>query len=195
MYGLQPHLQGKYPSGHNVRSVLGDVTDNPSVWCGSFWPIPRSSMKRNAFIFVTDKSSLRCGSFWPIPCSSDETEQRVFMYRVLFSCPHSAAYSVLARSILRLSWHTWPTVVSTRCYSIFKKHSGLLRNCGGSNLISFHLYTVSKPLDLSRDFKFFWKFWNVPLIGRQQKEGKDNRIEKVPSIGSQWKRHKYNPFR
>lgn len=42
---------------------------------------------------------------------------------------------------------------------------------------------------------FFWKFWNVPLIGRQQKEGKDNRIEKVPSIGSQWKRHKYNPFR
>ena len=117
------------------------------------------------------------------------------MYRVLFSCPHSAAYSVLARSILRLSWHTWPTVISTRRYSIFKDHSVLLRNCGDSVQISFHLYTASKTPNLSRDFKFFWKFWNVPLIGRQQKEGKDNRVEKVPSIGSQWKRQKYNPFR
>ena len=195
MYSLQPHLQGKYPSGHNVRSVLGDVTDNPSVWCGSFWPIPRSSMKRNAFIFVTDNSSERGGSFWPISRSPIKRNSEFFMYRVLFSCPHSAAYSVLACSVLRLSWHTWPTVVSTRCYSIFKVHSVLRRNCGGSNFISFHLYTVSKTLDLSRDFKFFWKFWNVPLIGRQQKEGKDNRVEKVPSIGSQWKRPKYNPFR
>ena len=66
MYSLQPHLQGKYPSGHNVRSVLWDVTDNPSVWWGSFWPIPRSSTKRNAVIFVTDHSSVRGGSFWPI---------------------------------------------------------------------------------------------------------------------------------
>ena len=195
MYSLQPHLQGKYPSGHNVRSVLGDVTDNPSVWCGSFWPIPRSSMKRNAVFFVTDNSSERGGSFWPI--SRFLIKRNKFFY-VSMRCspiPFSATFSVLACSVLWLSSHTSPTVISTRRYSIFKDHSVLLRNCGGSNLISFHLYTVSKTPNLSRDFKFFWKFWNVPLIGRQQKEGKDNRVEKVPSIGSQWKRPKYNPFR
>ena len=165
--------------------------------CGSGWLCPHHVLQLTVTLsfFVTDKSSVWGGSFWPISRSPIKRNSEFFMYRALFSCPHSAAYSVLARSILRLSWHTWPTVVSTRCYSIFKKHSGLLRNCGGSNWISFHLYTVSKTPNLSRDFKFFWKFWNVPLIGRQQKEGKDNRVEKVPSIGSQWKRPKYNPFR
>ena len=42
--------------------------------------------------------------------------------RVLFSYPKLfATFPVLARSDFRLSWHTSPTVISTRRYSIFKE--------------------------------------------------------------------------
>ena len=48
--------------------------------------------------------------------------------RVLFSYPKLfATFPVLARSDFRLSWHTSPTVISTRRYSIVKER--LI--CGG----------------------------------------------------------------
>ena len=49
--------------------------------------------------------------------------------RVLFSYPKLfATFPVLARSDFRLSWHTSPTVISTRRYSIVKERI----ICGGS---------------------------------------------------------------
>jgi hypothetical protein len=65
MYSLQPHLQGKYPRGHNGHAVLCDVTDNSSVWCGSFWPIPRSSIKRNAVFLLRIIHLSEVGHFDP----------------------------------------------------------------------------------------------------------------------------------
>ena len=53
----------------------------------------------------------------------------MFCIRVLFSYPKLfATFPVLARSDFRLSWHTLPTVISTRCYSIVKERI----ICGGS---------------------------------------------------------------
>ena len=91
------------------------------MWGGSFWSTSRSPIKRNSIFYV----SVRC---YPIPSS--------------------ATFSVLACSVKRLSWHTSPTVISTRCYSIFKE-----RKCISSKLWG----QCSNCLSL-----FSWElFWNL----------------------------------
>ena len=55
-----------------------------------------------------------------------------------YPIPFSATYSVLACSVIRLSWHTSPTVISTRRYSIFKERKCIRLNCGGSVQITSH---------------------------------------------------------
>ena len=140
--------------------------------CGSGWLCPHHVLQLTVTLsfFVTDKSSVWGGSFWPISRSPIKRNSEFFMYRALFSYPiFCDVFRIGVLGLEIVLAHTWPTVVSTRCYSIFKEHGILWRNCGGSVQISFHLYTASKIVNLSRDFNFFGNFEISLYVGRQRK--------------------------
>ena len=80
----------------------------------------------------------------------------MFCIRALFSYPKIfATFPVLARSDFRLSWHTLPTVISTRRYSIVKERI----ICGGSYQICRIHYGGSIH---------FTKYNNIPSTGSQR---------------------------
>ena len=109
------------------------------------------------------------------------------LIRVLFSYPKLfATFPVLARSDFRLSWHTSPTVISTRRYSIFKERyfvGAVIKYAEYIMGVVFKLRMIALSPQLVANKKAlkgqdFWKFlkdfYNIPHLSKGKNRSADH---------------------